>query len=82
MFKQAGKQGVKRQRIDNTEFVKTWLRCSTIEEVALAFDTQASLVSAKASSLRAKGVNLPKKLRNSKSEVDKLNDIIKKYNRS
>ena len=74
------------KRIDNRDFVVTWLNSESIEDVAKAYARSKPAVAAKATELRKRGVKLPKftsKLSEtaSKIEVAQLNSIINKHQR-
>lgn len=65
--------------IDNVEFVTAWMKAKSLDDVVRAFNTEAKVVTTKAVNLRKQGVRLPKFSRGvQRTEVDKLNDIIKK----
>ncbi|EON33783.1 hypothetical protein GTC6_05432 [Gordonia terrae C-6] len=72
------------KRIDNREFVVTWLNSESIEEVAKALGRSKGAVAAKATELRKRGVQVPKftkKLSETaqKLEVAQLNSLINKH---
>jgi hypothetical protein len=83
MFKQATERPISKQHvIDNETFVRTWVTSKSVEEVATRMEIGEASASSKATYLRNKGVKLPKMVRHDhKTEIDKLNDIIKKYSK-
>lgn len=70
-------------QVSNADFVKAWMTLKTNQEVADKLGLTKEQASAKATSLRAKGVNLPKKLVSSidPNSVDALNKIVKRYSK-
>ena len=73
-----------RKRIDNREFVVTWLNSESLEDVAKAIGSTKASVQSRASQLRKCGVKLPKFTgRMSETakqlEVAQLNSIISKH---
>ena len=66
-----------RRKWDDVEFVKVWMQCATVREVASHFDVTEIKVSQKASMLRHKGVKLPLKQKHI-NQIDKLNKLIDK----
>lgn len=72
------KQRVKPITVDDYEFVKVWMRSTTIDQVYKHFGYHThQQVYSKANSLRKKGVKLPQKQANvDRSSVDELNRLI------
>ena len=74
------------KRIDNREFVVTWLNSESAEEVANAIGSTRASVQSRASQLRRLGVKLPKYSSKrsetaKKLEVAQLNSLINKHQR-
>lgn len=68
------------KRIDNREFVVTWMHSDSIEKIADTFTISKESAYAKANYLRKVGVKLPKFRRSgiTELEVSQLNSIINK----
>lgn len=68
--------------ITDKRFVKTWMTSDTLGEVAKKLNTTRGSVSAKATTLRGRGVNLPRKSpsANAYTSTDELNQLIASYN--
>lgn len=75
------------KRIDNREFVVTWLNSESAEEVANAIGSTRASVQSRASQLRKLGVKVPSFRGRKKSEtavkleVAQLNSLINKHQR-
>lgn len=72
------------KRIDNREFVVTWMNCESAEEVAKAIGSTKASVQSRASQLRKLGVKLPKFSQKKsetakKLEVAQLNSLISRH---
>ena len=70
------------KRIDNREFVVTWMNSSSVDEVTRSLGMTKAAAHSKASNLRKFGVRLPKMarpVRNNDLEVAQLNSLIKKH---
>lgn len=66
--------------INNRKFVTAWMTCDTVSDVARKLKLTNTQVSAKANSLRKKGVKLPAKHRGEASDsVEDLNAIGAKH---
>lgn len=70
-------------QVSNTDFVKAWMTCKTVKQVAEKLGLNRSQVSAKAGDLRKKGVTLPTKQSNyvDPNSVEALNKIVKRYSK-
>lgn len=70
-------------RVDNREFVVTYIRSESLESAAQTLGMTKAAVSARAVYLRKQGVKLPKMKRNSRTakelEIAQLNSLIKKH---
>lgn len=73
-----------RRRIDNREFVVTWMNSESTQAVANALDITPKQAAQRASHLRRLGVKLPKMRRavvDNHLEVAQLNSLIKKHSK-
>lgn len=68
--------------VSNADFVKVWMTSKTNLEVAKKLHLTPGQTTSRASFLRNKGVNLPRKLNaHDPNSVEALNKIVKKYSR-
>lgn len=67
--------------VSDKRFVKTWMEVSTVHDVAQKLSLSRQTVSTRASSLRQRGVNLPKKHNRhvAHASVADLNSFINSY---
>lgn len=74
------------KRIDNREFVVTWMNCETVDDVARNLGMSKPAVKQRSAYLRKLGVNLPKKnarksVTEKQLEIAQLNSLIKRHSK-